>query len=62
MTNLDVTWRAPSTEAADDMILPFEVASLDLERQNRVIRGGRRRRACWNFDAGIRHDGWIYMV
>ena len=38
MTNVDVTSRAPAAEAADDVILPFEVASLDL--RGRVVRLG----------------------
>ncbi len=38
MTGLEATWRAPAAEAADDMILPFEVASLDL--RGRVVRLG----------------------
>jgi molecular chaperone Hsp33 len=38
MTNLEVTSRAPAAEAADDVILPFEVASLDL--RGRVVRLG----------------------
>ena len=38
MTNADVTSRAPAAEAADDVILPFEVASLDL--RGRVVRLG----------------------
>jgi hypothetical protein len=41
------------TEAHD---APPQIERLDLEGQDRVIRGGRRRRACWNFDAGIGHD------
>jgi molecular chaperone Hsp33 len=38
MTNLDVTSRVPAAEVADDAILPFEVASLDL--RGRVVRLG----------------------
>ena len=38
MTNLEVTSRAPDAEARDDVILPFEVASLDL--RGRVVRLG----------------------
>src|SRR6516225_29471 len=35
---------------------PPQIERLDLEGQDRVICGGRRRRACWNFGAGIGHD------
>jgi molecular chaperone Hsp33 len=38
MTGPDVTSRAPAEDAADDMILPFEVAPLDL--RGRVVRLG----------------------
>ena len=38
MTNLDATSRVPTAEVADDAILPFEVASLDL--RGRVVRLG----------------------
>jgi molecular chaperone Hsp33 len=38
MTSLEFTSRAPAAEAADDVILPFEVASLDL--RGRVVRLG----------------------
>jgi molecular chaperone Hsp33 len=38
MTGMEATWRAPAAEAADDMILPFEVAPLDL--RGRVVRLG----------------------
>jgi molecular chaperone Hsp33 len=38
MTGLEATWRAPAADAADDMILPFEVAPLDL--RGRVVRLG----------------------
>src|SRR6202030_3372503 len=38
MTSLEATSRAPAAEAADDMILPFEVAALDL--RGRVVRLG----------------------
>ncbi len=38
MTGLDVPSRAPVDDAADDMILPFEVAPLDL--RGRVVRLG----------------------
>jgi molecular chaperone Hsp33 len=38
MTSLEFTSRAPAVEAADDVILPFEVASLDL--RGRVVRLG----------------------
>ncbi len=38
MTGLEATSRAPAAEAADDMILPFEVAALDL--RGRVVRLG----------------------
>ncbi len=38
MTGLEATSRAPAPDAADDMILPFEVASLDL--RGRVVRLG----------------------
>jgi len=38
MTGLDVTSRAPADDAADDTILPFEVAPLDL--RGRVVRLG----------------------
>jgi molecular chaperone Hsp33 len=38
MTGPDVTSRAPADDAADDMILPFEVAPLDL--RGRVVRLG----------------------
>src|ERR1700761_7616674 len=38
MTNVGVTSRAPAAEAAEDVFLPFEVASLDL--RGRVVRLG----------------------
>ena len=38
MMGLEATWRAPAADAADDMILPFEVAPLDL--RGRVVRLG----------------------
>jgi molecular chaperone Hsp33 len=38
MTGMEATWRAPAADAADDMILPFEVAPLDL--RGRVVRLG----------------------
>jgi molecular chaperone Hsp33 len=38
MTGLEATSRAPAADAADDMILPFEVAALDL--RGRVVRLG----------------------
>jgi molecular chaperone Hsp33 len=38
MTGLEATSRAPAADAADDMILPFEVAPLDL--RGRVVRLG----------------------
>ncbi len=38
MTSLEFTSRAPAAEVADDVILPFEVASLDL--RGRVVRLG----------------------
>jgi molecular chaperone Hsp33 len=38
MTSLEATSRAPAADAADDMILPFEVAALDL--RGRVVRLG----------------------
>jgi molecular chaperone Hsp33 len=38
MTNVEATSRAPAAEVADDVILPFEVASLDL--RGRVVRLG----------------------
>jgi molecular chaperone Hsp33 len=38
MTGMEATWRAPAAEAVDDMILPFEVAPLDL--RGRVVRLG----------------------
>ena len=38
MTNLDTTSRAPAEHAADDTVLPFEVAPLDL--RGRVVRLG----------------------
>jgi molecular chaperone Hsp33 len=38
MMNLEATSRTPSADAADDSILPFEVASLDL--RGRVVRLG----------------------
>ena len=38
MTGMEATSRAPAADAADDMILPFEVAALDL--RGRVVRLG----------------------
>ena len=38
MTGQEATSRAPAADAADDMILPFEVAPLDL--RGRVVRLG----------------------
>jgi molecular chaperone Hsp33 len=38
MTGMEATSRAPSADAADDIILPFEVAALDL--RGRVVRLG----------------------
>src|SRR4029450_202830 len=33
-----------------------QIERLDLEGQDRVVDGGRRWRACWDFDVGIGHD------
>src|SRR5262249_37520012 len=38
MTNIEIPVRAPATTSADDTILPFEVAALDL--RGRVVRLG----------------------
>src|SRR6266508_1768986 len=39
-----------------------QIERLDLEGQDRVVDGGRRWRACWNFDVGIGHDGLKYSA
>src|SRR4029450_3163450 len=39
-----------------------QIERLNLEGQDCVVDGGRRWRACWNFDVGIGHDALKYSA